>query len=102
MSNNDYDEQRNFFRMSIDTQVTYKIKNSDNRSHHGITVDLSASGLNMSTDVALKEGQIIDLVMTPSSDRLPPFFAEGKVLRTTIDEKDASNFHISIALTKIS
>jgi c-di-GMP-binding flagellar brake protein YcgR len=100
MNNNHYDEQRNFARMSVHTQITYKIKDSDGRSHHGMCNDLSATGLYMSTDVALEEGQIIELVMAPSGDRLPPFVAEGKVLRTTIDEKNVSNFHVSIELTK--
>jgi c-di-GMP-binding flagellar brake protein YcgR len=53
MSNHDYDEQRNFLRMSIKTQITYTIKNSDGHSHHGISGDLSATGLYMSTDFAL-------------------------------------------------
>ena len=77
MSNHDYDEQRNFFRMSIETLITYKIKNSDGRSHNGISGDLSATGLYMSTDSALKEGDEIVLVMNPSGDRLPPFTAEA-------------------------
>lgn len=102
MSNHDYDEQRNFVRMSIETQITYKIKNSDGRSHHGISGDLSASGLYMSTDVALKEGQEIELVMNPSGDRLPPFVAEGTVIRTTVDDKNANKFHVSVVLTKTS
>tara|TARA_R110001606_G_scaffold361754_7_gene515329 strand:- start:246276 stop:246584 length:309 start_codon:yes stop_codon:yes gene_type:complete len=100
MSNHDYDEQRNFARMSIETRVTYKIKNSDGSSHHGISGDLSATGLYMATDFALKEGDVIDLVMNPSGDRLPPFVAEGTVLRTTIAENEINKFHVSLELTK--
>jgi len=102
MSNHDYDEQRNFFRMSIKTQITYKVKNSDGRSHLGISGDLSATGLYMSTDFALKEGDEIELVMNPSGDRLPPFVAEGTVLRTTIAENNINKFDVSIELTKTS
>jgi hypothetical protein len=102
MSNHDYDEQRNFFRMSVETPITYKIKNSDDCSHHGISGDLSATGLYMSTDFELKEGDEIELVINPSGERLPPFVAEGRVLRTTIAENDINKFHVSIALTKTS
>tara|TARA_R110000772_G_scaffold22090_3_gene60037 strand:+ start:527 stop:835 length:309 start_codon:yes stop_codon:yes gene_type:complete len=102
MSNHDYDEQRNFARMSIETQITYKIKNSDGRSYHGVSGDLSATGLYMTTDLALKAGDKIDLVMNPNGDRLPPFVAEGTVLRTTIAENDPNKFHVSIQLTKTS
>ena len=99
MTNHDYDEQRNFARMNIKTQITYKIKNSDGRSYQGISGDLSATGLYM-TDVPLKEDDEIELVMTPSGDRLPPFVAEAKVLRATVDEEDSNKFHVSIELTK--
>jgi len=102
MSNHDYEEQRNFARMTIEARVTYKIKNSDGRSHHGISGNLSATGLYMATDVALKEGDVIDLVMNPSGDRLPPFVAEGTVLRTTVAENVPNRFHVSIQLTKTS
>lgn len=102
MNSHDYDEQRNFVRMSIETLVTYKIKNSDGLSHHGISRDLSATGLYMATDFALKEGDKIELVMNPSGDRLPPFVAEGTVLRTNLAKNDVNKFHVSIQLTKTS
>lgn len=102
MSNHDYDEQRNFARMSIETPITYKIINSDGRTHHGISGNLSASGLYMTTDFALKVGDEIDLVMIPNDDRLPPFVAEGTVLRTTSAENDINKFHVSIQLTRTS
>lgn len=102
MSNHDYDEQRNYVRMSVKTQVTYKVKNSDGRTHHGISGDLSASGLYMHTGFELKEGDEIELMMTPNGDRLPPFIAEGKVVRMTVDQKDIYKFHVSVELTKIS
>jgi hypothetical protein len=102
MSNHDYDEQRNFFRMSIETLITYKIKSSDARSHHCISSDLSAIGLYMSTDSALKEGDQIELVINPSGDHLPPLVAEGRALRTTIAEDDINKFHVSIKLPKTS
>lgn len=100
MSNHDFDEQRNFARMSIETAVTYKIKNSDGRSHHGFSDNLSATGLHMTTDILLREGDIIDLVMNPSGGILPPFIAEGTVLRVARAENDINTFHISIQLTK--
>ena len=56
----------------------------------------------MTTDLALKAGDKIDLVMNPNGDRLPPFVAEGTVLRTTIAENDPNKFHVSIQLTKTS
>lgn len=102
MNDHDYDEQRDFVRMSIETRVTYKVKNSDGRSHHGISENLSATGLHMSTDFALKEGDVIDLVMKPNSDNFPPFVAEGTVLRTDLVKNDINPFHVAIKLTATS
>ncbi len=98
MTNYDYDEKRNFVRMNIETQITYKVKDSDGQSHHGISNNLSATGLLMETDFKLSQDDEIELVMNPSGDRLPPFVAEGKVLRINSDENDTNKFHVSIKL----
>jgi len=102
MTNYDYDEKRNFVRMNIETQITYKVKGSDDQTHHGISNNLSATGLSMETDFKLSQDDEIELVMNPSGDRLPPFIAEGKVLRINSDENDTNKFHASIALMQTS
>ena len=99
MNNHGYEEQRNFPKMKIKTNVTYKVKHS-NGHHHGTTGDLSASGLYMQTDFQLKEGDEIELVLTPNNDQLPPYVAEGKVVRMTKDENEPNQFHVSLILTK--
>jgi len=102
MSDHNYDEKRDFVRMNIETQITYTIKNSDGQTHQGKSGDLSATGLYMETDFALSEGDEIDIVMNPNGDRLPPFIAEGKVIRVTNNDSDESKFHVSVTLTKTS
>lgn len=102
MNDHDYDEQRDFVRMSIETRVTFKVKNSDGRSHHGISGNLSATGLHMLTDFALKEGDEIDLVMKPNNDLFPAFVAEGTVLRADFVKNDINPFHVAIKLTSTS
>lgn len=103
MSDHNYDEKRDFVRMNIETQITYTVKNSAGQPHHGKSGDLSATGLYMHTDFELSEGDEISLVMNPSGERLPPFTADGKVLRVTLDEGDKQNsYHVSVALTKTS
>jgi PilZ domain-containing protein len=95
----EHEEKRDFVRMNIETQVTYTIQGGDT-THHGISGDLSATGLHMVTDYKPAENDIVSIVMNPSGDRLPPFVAEGKVMRVTPDENDANNYHVSIELTK--
>lgn len=102
MANHHYDEQRNFVRMRVETQVTYTVKGSEGLTHHGISNDLSATGLYMITDFAPAVGDVINIIMNPSGDRLPPFVAEGNVVRIKVDEKNADKFHVSVELTQTS
>jgi hypothetical protein len=100
MTDYDYDEKRDFLRMNIETQITFTIKGSDSQSHHGLCDNLSATGLSMITSYALEEGCKIELIMNPNGDRLPPFVAEGTVLR--VEAKGSDKFHASISMTKTS
>jgi hypothetical protein len=97
----EHEEKRHFVRMNIEAQVTYSIQGED-ATHHGVSGDLSATGLHMITDYKLVENDIISIVMNPSGDRLPPFVAEGRVMRVEQDQNDVNNFHVSVELTKTS
>ena len=96
----DYDEKRDFVRMNIQAEVTYTIKNSDGQSHHGISLDLSATGMYMTSDFAPAVDDELEIVMNPNGDRLPPFIATARVLRVTADEKNATKFKMSVELIK--
>jgi len=100
MADYDYDEKRDFARMSINTAITYTIKNSDGQLHSGMSRDLSATGLYMETDFSPAEGDGIEIEMTPSGDRLPPFIAEGNVVRVTPHDNNENLFHVSVSLSK--
>ncbi len=97
MTDYTYDEKRNFARMSIETQVTYTIKSSSDSPHHGTSTDLSATGLAMTTDYELAVDDEIEIIMNAASDRLPPFVADGRVLR--VESNDNNTFDVSISLT---
>ena len=97
MTDYTYDEKRDFARMSIETQVTYTVKNSDSTPHHGTSTDLSATGLAMTTDHKLAVGDKIEIVMNSADDRLPPFVAEGTVLRVVLNDNET--YDISASLT---
>lgn len=97
----EHEEKRLFARMNIETQVTYTVNGSE-MTHHGISGDLSATGLYMLTDFAPAVGDMISIIMNTSNERLPPFVAEGKVIRIRPDEDDANQFHVSVELTQTS
>jgi len=102
MAGNDYEEKRDFVRMRIDTQVTYTLNGDTSVTHHGNSMDLSATGLYMVTDFKPAVGDQIEIIMNPSSDRLPPFVAEGKVIRSEVDDANTKQFNVSIELTRTS
>jgi len=98
----EHDEKRHFARMNIETQVTYSVKGLEDITHHGVSGDLSATGLYMLSDFAPKEGDTINIVMNPSGDRLPAFVAEGIVMRVNVDDNYTNKFHVSVQLTQTS
>jgi c-di-GMP-binding flagellar brake protein YcgR len=92
-----YDEKRDFSRMRIETQVTYTVKGAGDTPHQGTSNDLSATGLAMTTNYKLAVGDEIEIVMNAADDRLPPFIADGNVLRVEINTNDT--FDVSVLLT---
>lgn len=97
MADYTYEEQRDFARMNIETQLSYAIKNKDGQSYTATSNDLSATGLAMTTDHKLSLGDKIDIVMNAAGDRLPPFVAEGKVIR--VENNDNESFNVSVSIT---
>lgn len=94
----DYEEKRSFARIRVETTVRFRVKNSD-VIDEGVSQDLSATGLLMQTRQTLPVGAELYLEMSTENDRLPPFIASGKVLRTEPDPADHSRYLISVALT---
>lgn len=100
MVDDNYEEKRDFMRMRIETQVSYTLNGNPDLVYQGTSLDLSATGMYMVTDHKPKSGDQIDLIMNPSSDRLPTFMAEGKVVRCEVNKEQASFFDVSVELTK--
>ncbi len=98
MADDHYQEKRDFIRMRVDTQVTYTLNDKADDIHHGNSIDLSATGLYMVTDYAPKVNDEVNILMNPSSERLPPFSATGKVIRCSTDKDNKNLYHVSIEL----
>jgi hypothetical protein len=97
MDGNYYEEKRDFVRMKVDTQIMFSMK-GDQNIYYGKSINLSATGLYMTTNHELSVGSHIELVMNPNGDSLPPFITEGEVLRCEVDTDDDTLFHISVIL----
>jgi hypothetical protein len=95
-----YEEKRGFVRMRIDTLVTFTIKGKDDKAYHGTSQNLSATGLYMTTEDAIELGAEVELVMNSGNEKLPPFVAEGSVVRCIADEIDSNLYHVSVSLSE--
>ncbi|MDT8372101.1 MAG: PilZ domain-containing protein [Gammaproteobacteria bacterium] len=98
MTDNYYEEKRNFVRMQINTQVTYSLNGNVEMTYHGKSIDLSATGLLMVTEFQPSVGDQIEIVMNSSDDRLPPFVATGKVIRAEPNQDKSHLFNVSVEL----
>lgn len=95
----DYEEKRAFLRMQVETEVSFSIK-GERGSYNGVSQDLSASGLLMVSATAPDIGSELDIELSTSNKQLPPFVAEGKVLRVEANNPASGQYLISVALTK--
>lgn len=100
MNEKTYEEKRGFVRMRLDTLVTFTIKGKGEQSYHGNSYDLSASGFKMTTEDKPDVGDEIELIMNPGDHKLPPFIAEGQVVRCDSDSNNDAIYHVSVKLTK--
>lgn len=91
------DEKRSFKRMDISTQVDFRLKAVPKASHRGQSLDLSATGLKMLTDIALEVGDEIDIIMQTGNERLPPFIGEGIVRRVEVSN---NKYLVSVELSQ--
>lgn len=98
MTTHNYDEKRGFFRMQIETPVMFKLKGQTDITHHGLSHDLSATGLLMSSDFAPQHSDELEIIIDSQSEHFPPFTAEGKVLRVDADPTEPSRYQISVEL----
>lgn len=94
----DYEEKRMFVRMQVETQVNFTVNGRRDVTHHGVSQDLSATGLLLQSDFAPDVGDDINIVMNTDNQRLPPFVAQGKVIRVEAEPTRPGQFQISIKL----
>jgi hypothetical protein len=94
----DYEEKRSFTRMRVETTVRFSVNRNSDITYEGLSRDLSATGLLMQADYAPPLGAELHLEMHTDNERLPPFVADGEVLRVEVDPAESGKYLISVAL----
>ena len=95
----EYDEKRDFIRMSADHDLQFREAGSDT-THSGICKNLSATGILFSSDTAFPPGTRLEVNISPRYSVVAPFDAEVEVLRA--DPDDSGKFDIASKIINIS
>jgi hypothetical protein len=98
LSNNHFEEKRHFSRTNINEIVTYTLCNTSGITYQGAALNLSESGLYMTTDYPPEPDLEIDLIIKSQDPTQPLLAAHGKIVRCVTDESDCSLFHVSVEL----
>ena len=90
-----YDEKRDFMRMTVDCRVDFKDTNG--RDHQGRAINLSGGGLLFITDAPLTLGAELQLSVKPDAPVIQPLDVVGKVVR--VDRVDGK-FEVGVNITR--
>lgn len=91
----DYDEKRDFYRMTIDSPVTFRVEGGD-QTHHGVAKDLSAIGMLIVSQQEAPVGATVEVSMRTENSLVPPLRARGEVLR--VKPLNGSDYEIGIRI----
>ncbi|HEC26293.1 MAG TPA: PilZ domain-containing protein [Gammaproteobacteria bacterium] len=76
----DSPEKRSFIRMNIEARAVFKV-NGGEKKQEGRLTDLSATGFSLMTDLSLKNGDELEIRVTPEKAIVSPLHASARVLR---------------------
>lgn len=77
-----YDEKRNYIRMHIDCDITFKLAGSV-EVYSGRCTSISGSGVSFITDRAIDQGKALEITVVPNNSITPSMIAFIEVVRIT-------------------
>jgi len=101
MSTDDFIERRGRRRYSTEIPIIYTMDDNDDKPCNGLSQNLSANGIYITTDHAPKLDTEIRIVLNASGQHAQPMIIEGRVVRCKFDKKDPTLFHVSIEFAEI-
>jgi hypothetical protein len=94
----EYDEKRNYIRMEIDCDVTYKLADSD-ELYHGRCSSISGAGVSFIADRAFDAGIAMEISVNPKSTVTPSMTAFIEIIRST--QQDNGSYEIAATIKSI-
>ncbi len=94
----EYDEKRNYIRMDVDCDITYKPTDSDTVKT-GRCTSLSGAGLSFIAENAFTPGIAMEVCVLPKNSVTPPMTAYIEVVRCTA--QDSTHYEIAATIQSI-
>jgi len=91
-----YDDNRDFYRMMINTQVTVTIDDEENSSIVTVCRDLSATGMAIEMPNPITLETTLRVYVDASGDSIPSLDVRGKVVRCTQESENCYILGINI------
>ena len=99
----EYDEKRDFIRIDIDCEISYKCLNEDGvpqEEFTGQVANLSGRGLMFISDSELDKSSMLEIKIKPSNILTPSLHANVKVVRV-VKQRHADGFEIGAVIKDI-
>lgn len=78
----EYDEKRNYIRMIVDCDITYKLASSD-QVYNGRCKTLSGAGISFVSSEKIEPGKGLEIKVIPENKVTPPMTAYIEVVRNS-------------------
>ena len=94
----DSSDKRDFRRMNVEIKAIFKINGQD-EFFEGTVTDLSATGILLTTDISLSNGDELEVKVKPEKAVVPPLYARAKILR--VDQLDGGKYQAGCKITEM-
>lgn len=94
----EYDEKRDYIRMDVDCDISYKLADS-NETKSGHCTSLSGAGISFIADNAYDMGLAMEVNIIPKNASTPPMTAFIEVVRST--PSDDGSFEIAASIKSL-
>lgn len=93
----DYSEKRDFHRMQVNSEI--EIIDSQGNRFKGVCRDLSATGMQLYVEQAVKVGEEFQTTLHPSGDQFPPLETVCEVIRC---EPEGDGFLVGANISEVT
>jgi len=92
MFDKEYSEKRDYIRMFVNADISFTV-NEEAKTFTGNSIDLSGKGVAFETNCELKQGDLLNLVLTADEAKVAPLELKVEVVR--VESRSQNVFFIA-------